>query len=117
MSDDPPPMLERSTRRWAVGVLSVATVLLTAWLTLVIVAAWLVGSAIEVVRDRDVGALDLTALLVEVAPGLLVGWGVGLAAAALLGRGEALGPRGAGVAAGSLGVLAGAAVLAATGAL
>ncbi|MFC7491020.1 MULTISPECIES: hypothetical protein [unclassified Knoellia] len=106
-----------SARWWAVGVLSAATLVLAGYLTLVIVAAWLLVSAVDAVRDVETAALDLTSLLLDVAPGVLVGWGVGLAAAALLGRGESMQPRGAGVAAGSLGALVGVAVLAVTGVL
>lgn len=107
----------RTTRRWAVAVLTLATVALAAYLALVVVAVWLFGSSMEVLADRDLGALDLRGLFVDVVPGLLVGWGAGFAATVVLGRGEALTARGAGIVSGSLGVVAGAAVLAATGIL
>lgn len=107
----------RVARRWAVGVLAAGTVVLMAWLVLVLAAVWLVGSAIEQVASRDLGSPDVGGLIVTALPGLAVGWGVGLGAATLLGRGEAMGARAAGVTAGLLGVVVGAALLAATGAL
>ncbi|MFW5473617.1 hypothetical protein ACOCJ5_09915 [Knoellia sp. CPCC 206450] len=107
----------RVARRWAVCVLTAATVALAAWLTLGLVAVWLVGSTIEAVSARDIGTLDVAGLLVTTLPGLVGGWAVGLGAAVLLGRGEAMGARAAGVAAGLLGVVVGAALLAATGAV
>lgn len=107
----------RVARRWAVGVLTAGTVVLLAWLVLVLVAVWLVGSAIEQVASRDLGSPDVAVLVVTALPGLAGGWGVGLGAAALLGRGEVMGARAAGVTAGLLGVVVGAALLAATGVL
>ena len=107
----------RTARRWAVGVLALATVALGAYLSLAVVAAWLVVSAVQAVADLETAPFDPTSLLVDVAPGLLTGWCVGLVLAGVLGRGPALGARWAGCAAGALGSLAGGAVLAATGVL
>ncbi|WP_404385438.1 hypothetical protein LL946_05135 [Knoellia locipacati] len=107
----------RTARRWAVGVLAVATLLLVAYLALVLVAVWLVGAAIDVLSSQDVGSLDVAGLFVTAVPGLLVGWCVGLGATWVLARGEALGARAAGLTSGAVGVLGGAAVLAATGVL
>ena len=59
--------------------------------------------------------LDVPRLLADVAPGLLVGWGVGLVTARALSAGAALGHRIAGVASGVLGCVVGAVVLRATG--
>lgn len=105
----------RTARRWAVGVLAVATLVLVAYLALVLVAVWLVGAAIDVLSSQDVGSLDVAALFVAAVPGLLVGWCVGLGATWVLARGEASGARAAGLTSGALGVLVGTAVLAATG--
>ena len=63
-------------------------------------------------------SFDVLSVATDVAPVLLVGWCTGLAAsAALSARGEALGVRAAGITAGALGAVAGAAVLALTGLL
>ena len=107
----------RVARRWSVGVLVAATVLLMAYLVLVLVTVWLVGSAIEQVASRDLGSPDVGALVVSALPGLVGGWGVGLGAATLLGRGEAMNARAAGLTSGLLGVVVGAVLLAATGVL
>ena len=107
----------RVARHWAVGVLAAGTVALMAHLVLVLVAVWLVGSAIEQVASRDLGSPDVGGLVVTALPGLAAGWGVGLGAATLLGRGDSMGARAAGVTAGVLGVLVGGALLAATGVL
>lgn len=107
----------RTTRRWTVGVLAAATSALAAYLVLVVAAVWVVVSTVDAVAARDTPPLDLVAVLADVAPGLLVGWCTGLAASAALAGGEALGARVAGVAAGAVGMTAGAAVLAVTGIL
>ena len=77
----------------------------------------MVGSALDAVRHRDSLEVDLSLVAADVAPGLLVGWCIGLAATAVLARGEAMGPRAAGLVAGVVGAAAGAAVLALTGIL
>lgn len=103
-----------TTRRWAVAVLVLATVGLAAWVALLVAGAWLGAAAWSVLTGQPV-SLDLVAVVRDVAPALLVGWCLGLAASAVLSRGEALDPRLAGVAAGALGTASGAAVLALTG--
>lgn len=107
----------RTARWWAVGILTVATLALAAYLALVIAALSLMVSAVDAVTDLGTRPFDVTALLLDVAPGLLVGWSVGLVMAGVLARGEALGARAAGCTAGALGSVAGGAVLAATGVL
>ena len=67
--------------------------------------------------DRTSVSIDVLSVAADVAPALLVGWCTGLATSAALARGEALGARAAGIAAGALGTTAGAAVLALTGLL
>lgn len=105
-----------TARRWAVGVLGLASAALAGWLALLVVAASMVGWALEVVRPGSVpGGLNPTGLLADALPGLLVGWCSGLAATATLARGDALGPRTHGVLGAGLGVLAGALVLRLTG--
>lgn len=114
----PPPVAVdrvRVARRWTVGILVVATVVLAGYLVLVLVAVWLVGAAFDAVTSREPGTLDVTGLLVAAVPGLFTGWCVGLVAASVLARGEALGARAAGLCSGVLGTLAGAVVLAITG--
>jgi hypothetical protein len=105
----------RSARRWAVGVLVVATLVLAAYLALVLVAVWFVGSAMEALSSRDLGSLDVAASLLKAVPGLLAGWAAGLSASMVLARGEALDARAAGLCSGVLGALVGAVVLALTG--
>ncbi|MFW5471196.1 hypothetical protein ACOCJ4_14250 [Knoellia sp. CPCC 206435] len=107
----------RTARWWAVGVLTAATVALAAYLALVLLATWLMVSAVDAVTDLGTRPLDVTSLLLDVAPGLLLGWCVGLILAGVLARGQALGARAAGCVAGTLGSFAGGAVLAATGIL
>ena len=105
-----------TTQRWTVGVLALATVLLGAYLALLVTATWLLASAWGGLTDNTV-SFDLLSVATDVAPVLLVGWCTGLAASAVLARGEALGARAAGITAGALGTVAGAAVLALTGLL
>ena len=107
----------RTARWWAVGVLALATLALAAYLALVLVATWLMVSAVDAVTDLGTRPLDVTSLLVDVAPGLLVGWSVGLVMASVLARGQALGASAAGFTAGALGTVVGGVVLAATGVL
>lgn len=103
-----------TTQRWAIGVLAVATVLLGVYLALLVTATWLFASVWGGLT-RDPVSVDLLSVVADVAPGLLVGWCTGLATSAVLGRGDALGARAAGIAAGALGATLGAAVLALTG--
>lgn len=105
-----------TTRRWAVGVLAVATTVLAAYLMALVAAVWLFTVAWGAVTSQP-ASVDLLSVARDLAPTLLVGWCTGLAASAVLARGDALGPRLAGVAAGALGTASGAAVLALTGPL
>ena len=105
-----------TTRRWAVGVLVVATTALALYLVALLAAVWLFAVAWGAVTSER-ASVDVLSVARDVAPALLVGWCTGLAASAVLARGEALGPRLAGVAAGALGTASGAAVLALTGPL
>ena len=107
----------RTTQRWAVGVLTLSTVVLLAYVALSVAATWLAASVVTVVTARPAGPLDLTAVASAMAPGLLVGWCTGLATRAAVSRGEALGPRASGMASGLVGTVAGAAVLALGGLL
>jgi hypothetical protein len=107
----------RTTRLWAVGVLVLGTLALAAYLALVLMTVWFVGSAIDAVSTRDLGPLDVSGYLVRAVPGLIVGWCTGLATSWLLSRGEALSARAAGLAAGAAGLLVGAVILALTGVL
>ena len=106
-----------TTQRWAIGVLAVSTVLLLAYLALLVAVAWLFASGWGVVTAGQPATVDVLAILADVAPSLLVGWCTGLAASAVLAGGEALGARTAGLVAGAVGTTAGAAVLALTGIL
>ncbi len=106
-----------TTQRWAVGVLAVSTVLLLGYAALLVVAGWLVASGWNVVTTGRSVSVDVLAIGSDLAPALLVGWCTGLAASAVLARGEALGDRTAGVTAGTIGTAAGAALLALTGLL
>ena len=117
VTDSSGSALVRTARRWALGVLVVGTVVLAGYLVLVLVGVWLVGVTVEAVTARDVGSLDVAGLLLAALPGLVLGWGVGLGATAVLARSEVLGARLSGLAAGAVGVLTGAAVLAVTGVL
>ena len=111
------PGATTTTQRWAIGVLAVSTVLLLAYLALLVAGAWLFASGWNVVTAGQPATVDVLAILADVAPSLLVGWCTGLAASAVLAGGEALGARTAGLAAGAVGTTAGAAVLALTGIL
>ena len=101
----------RSATRWAVAVLALATSALLVWAALVVAATALFAFAYDVVTGREPGAVDLLGVARSLAPGLLAGWCCGMAAVAVLGPGEALTPRIAGVLAGVLGVLAGVVVM------
>ena len=114
------PGATTTTQRWAVGVLAVSTVLLLAYLALLVAGGWILASGWNVItggQPATVDVLAILAILADVAPSLLVGWCTGLAASAVLAGGEALGARTAGLAAGAVGTTAGAAVLALTGIL
>jgi hypothetical protein len=102
----------RTTRRWAVAVLSLATVALLGYVVFLVAVVWVLASAWNDVFSIGGLSLDLLAVVRSVAPVLLVGWCTGLAACAALSRGEAMRPRTAGLAAGAVGTAAGAAVLA-----
>lgn len=96
--------------------LLVGTVVLVGYLVLVVAAAALAASFASAVGLVDhVPPLDVPGLLADVAPGPLVGWGVGLVTARALSGGAAVGHRLAGVASGVLGCVVGAVVLRATG--
>jgi hypothetical protein len=112
---DDPVRRVRTAQRWAVGVLLGATVALVGYLALLIAFAWLLVSAYGAVGSGHQAALDLSSAAADVLPGLLVAWCSGLAATTMLARGEALGPRAAGILSGLLGVVAGSLVLLATG--
>lgn len=107
----------RRAQGWAAGVLSVATACLLGYVLLLVAFAALVGAALDAVRQRDSPSVDLSLVAADVLPGLLVGWCIGLAATTVLARGEALGPRAAGLVSGIVGATAGGTVLALTGLL
>ena len=111
------PGAPTTTQRWAVGVLAVSTVLLLAYLALLVAGGWMLASGWNVITGGQPATVDVLAILADVAPSLLVGWCTGLAASAVLAGGEALGAHTAGLAAGAVGTTAGAAVLALTGIL
>ena len=106
-----------TTQRWAVGVLVASTLALLAYAALLVVASWLFTFGWNALRAGEPVSVDVLAIGADLAPALLVGWCTGLAGAAVLARGESLGPRTAGIAAGALGTAAGAALLALTGLL
>jgi len=108
---------ERSASAWANVVLAVGTVAALLHTVVLVAVAWGFAWAYDVVTGQEPGSVDVLGAAVDLAPALLVGWCLGRAAAAALEQGEALPPAGAGVAAGALGVVAGAAVLALTGPL
>lgn len=107
----------RTASVWATVVLAAATVALLAYVMLLVAASWLVVSAVSVVVPVGPAQLDPVRVAADVAPGLLVGWCTGGATAAALERGESMPPAVGGLAAGTLGVTAGAVVLAFTGIL
>lgn len=104
----------RTTQRWAVSVLVLATVALLAWVAVLVAASWLAVAALTAVTSGGPVTIDLRSVAASVAPVLLVGWCTGLACAAALAGGEALGARTAGLVAGLAGSVAGAAVMALT---
>ena len=104
----------RTTRRWTVGVLALASVALLAYATLLIIAVSLLVSLWNGWAGPEAVSIDAFALARSLAPVLLVGWCTGLASSAALAGREVLGPRIAGVAAGAVGAGAGALVMAAT---
>ena len=105
-----------TTRRWAIGVLAISTLLLVAYLVLVVALTWFFASTWNGLAGGSL-SIDLFSVAADVAPALLVGWCTGLATSAALTGGESLGPRTAGIVAGVLGSTAGAALLALTGLL
>ena len=107
----------RTTQRWAVSVLALATVVLLAWAVALVAASWLAVTAVAAVTSAGPVSFDLRSVAAGVAPVLLVGWCTGLACAAVLAGGEALGARAAGIVAGAVGSTAGVAVMALTGLL
>lgn len=107
----------RRAQVWAAGVLGLATLVLLAYLVALVALASVVGFALDAVRGTDTLSVDLSLVAVDVLPGLLVGWCVGLATTTLLARGEAMGPRAAGLLSGTIGAVAGATVLTVTGIL
>ncbi|HET6968463.1 MAG TPA: hypothetical protein VFI44_09310 [Ornithinibacter sp.] len=107
----------RTTQRWAVSVLAVATAALLAWLAVLVAASWLAVAALTAVTSGGPVTVDLLAVVGDAAPVLLVGWCTGLATTATLARGEALGARTAGLVSGAVGSVAGGAVLALNGLL
>ena len=107
----------RTTQRWAVSVLALATVALLVWAAVLVAASWLAVTAVAAVTSAGPVSFDLRSVTAGVAPVLLVGWCTGLACAAVLAGGEALGARAAGVVAGAVGSTAGVAVMALTGLL
>lgn len=113
----PDDVVFRTARRWAVGVLAVATVGLAAYLALLSVGVWMVAFALGAVTGRPTAGVDVLAVVADALPALLAGWCIGLATVAALGRARSLGPRTSGLAAGALGTAAGAAVLGLAGLL
>ncbi len=105
------------TLRWSAAVLSVGTLALLAYCTLVVLVAWMLAGLGEALGLHDGAgpASVVDVVLLAALPGV-VGWGVGLAAAMVVGRGETRPPLG-GLASGLLGVAAGAGVLWAVGPL
>lgn len=104
-------------RWWVVGTLSLATLALAGWLTLLALMGAMASAAMEVLRAESPAVLDLTSLVTGSLPALLVGWCLGLAATAVLSRGETLGPRLTGITGALVGTVAGALVLRLTGLL
>ncbi len=107
----------RRAQGWAVGVLAVATTALLGYVVALAAFTALVGIALDAVRHGGSPSVDLSLVVADVLPGLLVGWCIGLATTTVLARGEALSPRAAGLVSGVVGAAAGAAVLALTGLL
>ena len=86
----------RTTQRWTVASLALATVVLLAYVAVLVTTAWLFVSAWDAVTARETVPMDLLGIAQDLA------------------RGEALGPRTAGLVAGSIGAAAGTVVLALT---
>ena len=95
--------------------LAAATVVLLAYVVLLVAMAQLFAWAWNAVATADAVSVDALAVGLDVAPVLLVGWCTGMAASAGLSEGDVLGARAAGLVAGVVGVLCGLAVLALTG--
>ncbi|MEO5609374.1 MAG: hypothetical protein ABIQ61_07085 [Ornithinibacter sp.] len=104
----------RTIRRWAVGVLALATVALFAYAAVLLVAMSLLVFFWNGLSGGGPASLDAVAVARSLAPVLLVGWCSGLASSAALSGGEVIGPRTAGILSGAVGVLAGGLVMAMT---
>ena len=116
LDDDAALRALRTAQRWAAGVLALATVVLVGYLALVAAAAGLAAWALGVVRP-GAGSLDLSGLVVDSLPALLVGWCTALATTTVLARGESMGARLAGVISAVVGIVLGALVLEVSGLL
>ena len=116
LEDDAAVRALRTAQRWAAGVLALATLVLLGYLALVAAAAGLAAWALGVVRP-GAGSLDLSGLVVDSLPALLVGWCTALAATTVLARGESTGARLAGVTSAAVGIVLGALVLNVSGLL
>ncbi len=106
-----------TARWWAVGVLSLGTLALAAWLVVLVAAGAMAAFTIGILRPQTPVDLDVAGLVLASLPGLLVGWCVGLATTAVVSRGEALGPRTGGTVGALVGLVAGALVLRLSGLL
>ena len=106
-----------SVTRWATVVLSLATAALLLYLAALVVVGWLAVAALAVLRPSSSPAVDVSGMLADAAPALLVGWCVGRASAAELEPGTSMPPAVAGVVAGLLGAGTGAVILSLTGLL
>jgi hypothetical protein len=104
----------RTTQRWAVAGLAVATAGLLVYVAFLVAMVWMFTSAMDAALGRESLAVDGLGVVRSVAPVLLVGWCTGLATSAVLARGEAIGARTAGLVAGGVGAGAGTLVLALT---
>ncbi|WP_377645219.1 hypothetical protein [Oryzobacter terrae] len=105
-----------TAQRWAAGVLALATLVLVGYLALVAAAVGLAAWVLGVVRPGT-GSFDLSALVVDALPALLVGWCTALATTTVLARGVSMGARVAGVTSAAVGIVLGALVLRMSGLL
>ncbi len=113
LEDDAAVRALHTSQRWASGVLALATLVLLGYLALVAAAAGLAAWALGV--RPDAGSLDLSGLVVDSLPALLVGWCTALAATTVLARGESMGARLAGVTSAAVGIVLSALVLKVSG--
>ncbi len=95
------------------AVLVLASLALASWVGVLYVGLAVIQPLVEVLLPGASPSPDVLALAREALPALLVGWCIGFACLAVIGRGEALGPPAAGIVGGALGALAGALVLSA----